>query len=98
MLANTLLIHRRVNHRMSLLVAATFLPCSLVVDQTLEKEKKDRENGMEGRERERKRTEEKKIVHPIADARGRGEFCRLACTSLYRASGHDWSKTENEQI
>jgi hypothetical protein len=29
MLANTLRIRRRVDHRMSLLVAATFLPCSL---------------------------------------------------------------------
>jgi hypothetical protein len=35
-------IRRRVDHRMSLLVAATFLPCSLFLDQTLEKEKKDR--------------------------------------------------------
>jgi hypothetical protein len=38
---------------MSLLVAATFLPCSLFLDQKLEKEKRDRE-------RERKRMEEKK--------------------------------------
>jgi hypothetical protein len=51
MLANTLLIHRRVNHKMSLLVAATFLPCSLVVDQTLEKEKEER-----GRERKKKKS------------------------------------------
>jgi len=61
------------------------------LDQTLEKEKGDRE-------RERGREWKKKIVHPIGDARGRGEFCRLACRSMYRASGHDWSKTENEQI
>jgi len=46
-------IRRRVDHRMSLLVAATFLPCSLFLDQKLEKEKRDRE-------RERKRMEEKK--------------------------------------
>ncbi len=25
-------------------------------------------------------------------------FCRLACTSLYDAGGHDWSKTENGRI
>jgi hypothetical protein len=84
-------ICRRVDHRMSLLVAATFLSRSLFLDQTLEKEKRDRD-------REKGREEKKKIVHPIADARGRGEFCRLACTSLYDAGGHDWSKTENEQI
>jgi hypothetical protein len=79
---------------MSLLVAATFLPRSFFLDQTLKKEKM-------GRERESEREEEKgrkKIVHPIADARGCGEFCRLVCTSLYGAGGHDWSKTENEQI
>lgn len=60
MLANTRLIHRRVNHRMSLLVAATFLPCSLVSDQTLRKEKKDKKKGRNrNREREReKKTEE----------------------------------------
>jgi hypothetical protein len=86
-------MHRRVDHRMSLLVAATFLSRSLFLDQRHEKEKKDRQ-----REKERKTREEKKIVHPIADARGRGKFCRLACTSLYGAGGHDWSKTEIEQI
>ena len=54
------------------------------------------------KKRRKKRAEEengrRKIVHPIGDARGCGEFCRLACTSLYDALGHDWSKTENEQI
>jgi hypothetical protein len=83
---------------MSLLVAATFLPCSLFLDQSLKKEKRTERERTREREREWKRREEKKIVHPIVDARGCGEFCRLACTSLYRASGHDWSKTENEQI
>jgi hypothetical protein len=85
-------IHHCVDHKMSLLVTATFLPrsqCFFWIRNLRKKKKK---------EKERKRMEEKKIVHPIADARGRGEFCRLACTSLYRAGGHDWSKTENEQI
>ena len=36
-------IHRRVDHRMSLLVATTFLPCSLFLDQSFKKEKKGRE-------------------------------------------------------
>lgn len=51
---------------------------------------------VEERRRTRKRRE-KKIVHPIGDARGCSEFCRLACSSLQHASGHDWSKTANER-
>ena len=50
------------------------------------------------RNREREGTRKKKIVHPIADARGRSEFCRLACAGPSDAGGHDWSKTENKQI
>ena len=54
---------------------------------------------MKMRERERiRRNGKKKIAHPIADARGCNEFCRLACTSLSAAGGHDWSKTENEEM
>jgi hypothetical protein len=49
-------IHRRVNHRMSLLVAATFLPCSLFLDQTYEKEKRDREKKEEENGRKKNRS------------------------------------------
>ena len=94
MLANTPRRHRSVDHGMSLLVTATFLPCSLVWDQQVAKEKK-KTRDIEGEEEEKGR--EKKIVHPIGDARGCSEFCRLACRNLYRAAGHDWSKTEKKK-
>lgn len=42
----------------------------------------------------------RKIVHPIIGAEREKEriACRLVCTRLDDAGGHDWSKTENGHI
>jgi len=53
----------------------------------------------DARERKKRKKKKKKSFTTQSLLSGGSRiFCRLACTSLYDAGGHDWSKTENGRI